>query len=266
MISGVMPPSRVVTRTLAPAWIRIFAISRSSRNAAQCSAVVPSPCEPSTSALCASRLFTAARSPRIAASDSRESPAAAARTAARMPLITVFPNMDRLPTLDRDDSVAVAERVDVHHQLVRQGQMNVRHRRAFLAADMLAALDAAALARQKHRYTLVIVNVGVAQRAAIHHNRVIEQVSVAVRRILELLEEVRNQTHVIAVQARELLHLGRRFAVMRAGMERRFDSALRPHPAADVARHLERRYARGFGHERQRLKIEHQIDMLFVIV
>src|SRR5579885_3758015 len=49
-------------------------------------------------------------------------------------------------------------------------------------------------------------------------------------------------------------------------MERRLDAALWPHTTAHVARHLERRHARGFRHERQRLEIKHQVDVLFVIV
>ncbi len=46
-------------------------------------------------------------------------------------------------------------------------------------------------------------------------------------------------------------------------MERHFHAAFGVDPLANVAAHLERRTARGVGHERQSLKIEHQFDVLF---
>ena len=84
MNSGVMPPSRVVTFTFAPAASSIFAVSRSSLKAAQCSAVLPSPCAPSMSTLSFKRDCTALRSPRIAASERRASLAKASADASKI--------------------------------------------------------------------------------------------------------------------------------------------------------------------------------------
>ena len=113
------------------------------------------------------------------------------------------------------------------------------------------------------RHALVIVDVRIAHRAAVHHHRMIQQIAVAIRGVLQLLQEVRQQADVIAVELREFGDLGGIFAVMRAGMERRLHAAFRPHAAADVAAHLECRDAGDVGHERQRLQIEHQLDVLF---
>ena len=46
---------------------------------------------------------------------------------------------------------------------------------------------------QEHRHALVVVDVGIAHRAAVQHHRMVQQIAVAVRRVLQLLEEIRQQ-------------------------------------------------------------------------
>ena len=114
------------------------------------------------------------------------------------------------------------------------------------------------------RHALVVVDVGIAHGAAVKHQRVVEQVAVAIGRVLQLVEEVGQQADVIAIELGELRDFRRGFAVVRAGMERRLDAALGPDAAAHVAAHLEGGDAGGLGHEGQGLQIEHQLDVLFV--
>ena len=55
------------------------------------------------------------------------------------------------------------------------------------------------MTHQQHRDAFVPVNVTVAHRAAVEDQRVIQQVPLAVRRVLQLVEEVRQHSKVIAV-------------------------------------------------------------------
>jgi hypothetical protein len=48
-----------------------------------------------------------------------------------------------LPPSDCYVPIAVADLFDIHSDLVQDGQQYVRHRRPFLATNMLAALDSA---------------------------------------------------------------------------------------------------------------------------
>ena len=63
----------------------------------------------------------------------------------------------------------------------------------------------------------------------------IQQVAVAVRRILQFFQEIGDQAYVVAVHLGEIRDLGRRLSVMRAGMERNFNAALGVDALADVA-------------------------------
>src|ERR1700730_261761 len=91
----------------------------------------------------------------------------------------------------------------------------------------------------------------------------VQQAAVAVGRVLQLFEEVRNQTDVVAGDLGEVGDLGRRLAVMRSRVERNLHAAFRVNALADVATHLEGGDAGGVGGEGQRLKIEHQLDVIF---
>ena len=59
-----------------------------------------------------------------------------------------------------------------------------------------------------HRQGIVIVLVSVAHAAAVQHNGVIEEIAVAIRRCLQLVDEVRQHLDMITVDQRESVHLG----------------------------------------------------------
>src|ERR1039457_3837859 len=63
--------------------------------------------------------------------------------------------------------------------------------------------------------SLVLVDVGVAHGAAIELHRMIELITVSVRRVLQLIQEVGDLAHVIQVEPRELRDLIRVLSVMR---------------------------------------------------
>ena len=70
---------------------------------------------------------------------------------------------------------------------------------------MHATLErAAGMPGEEERHALVIVQVRIAHRRAVHHQRVLEQVAVAFRRVLQLLEEIRNHADVVGVDRLEL--------------------------------------------------------------
>ena len=78
---------------------------------------------------------------------------------------------------------------------------------------------AAGVAGEEQRAALVVVHVRVAHRRAVDDQRVVEQVAVAVRRVLQLLEEVRQQADVVLVDLRELDDAILALAVVRRGVE-----------------------------------------------
>src|SRR4029079_14350677 len=144
--SGVAPASSA-TDGRAPARISRSAIARSSRCAAQCSAVAPSPAAAFTS-IAAGRAFSSARTDSaslfLTASIRRKSPGAAmarAVSAATTPANT---------TLQRqhariEASAAVANLVEMHVELVEERQVQVGQRHV-LEADVPAALQMAGAA------------------------------------------------------------------------------------------------------------------------
>ena len=82
---------------------------------------------------------------------------------------------------------------------------------------------------------------------------------------LQLLEQVREQRHVIRVDLRQLRELLRRVLVMRRRVMRLGDADLRIGPRAHLARELERDDARDVGLQREHLQVEHQLRVLFPI-
>src|SRR5579872_556021 len=198
MNSGVAAPKRVVALTFAPEASRSLASSTSSFWAAQCRAVLPSPCAPLTSALSWISRRTASRLPCWAASATRVSAAYVSAASPRISPASL--RIARPPDLlNRDLSGAVPDLVHVHADLANHRQQNIRHGRVVLAANMLPALDAAVgVAGQENRHALVIVRVGIAQRAAVQNQRMIQQVAVAVGRVLQFFQKIRDQADVIA--------------------------------------------------------------------
>src|SRR5207244_9918780 len=173
--------------------------------AAQWSAVIPSLCAALTSAPCFSSDRTASRSPCLAASATAGAGAAATTTAdahqtAASPIPIAAANLLRSISSSSGglrrfhDGVqiecrrAVAEGWGVDAQVVQHSQKRVRHRGAVGCPDVHVAFDLSArVARQEQRAALVVVDVRVAHRRSVHDEAVLEQVTVAVARVLQLL-------------------------------------------------------------------------------
>ena len=82
----------------------------------------------------------------------------------------------------------------------------VRHRRAVRRLDVQVALElAVGVAGEEQRAALVVVQVRVAHRRAVHDQRLVQQVAVAFLDALQLVQEVRQQADVVLVDLRELL-------------------------------------------------------------
>src|ERR1051325_12236230 len=103
------------------------------------------------------------------------------------------------------------------------------------------------------------MSVPVAHRTAVENHRMIQQVSVAIRRVLQFFQEVRNETNVITVELCEIRDSRRILAMMRTRVKRSLHATLRKHTLADVATNLERRHARRVSHKRERLQLKHQL-------
>ena len=148
-------------------------------------------------------------------------------------------------------------------ELVEHRQQQVRHVRVLREPQMPAALQLPGrAAREDDRQRAEVVLVAVAQRAAVEDQRVIEQRAVAVRRRLQLLEEVGELRHVVGVQLRELIHVAAVVRVMRQVVERIADARLREDGVAELAREHQRRDARDLRLEREHLQVEHQLQVL----
>src|SRR5690242_5265900 len=90
----------------------------------------------------------------------------------------------------------------------------------------------------------------------------IQYVTIAVRRMPEVLEKLSHLTDVVLIQSREFFDFFRSLAVMGKSMKRRANTASRVHPRAAVHSHFEGRHACDIGLESERLQVEHQLHML----
>ena len=91
-------------------------------------------------------------------------------------------------------------------QFLQRGQQQIRHRSVFWLHQMAITLYSAAGAASKHDgQRIVIVRVAITHATAINDQRVIQQRSVAIRRLAELVEEIREQSTVIFRTAKRAL-------------------------------------------------------------
>ena len=94
----------------------------------------------------------------------------------------------------------------VEPESAQHGQHRVRHRRTIRAFDVEVALEVAiAVASQKERTALVVVNVRVAHWRAVEDQRLFQEIRVALGCVTEPFEEVRDGADVVPVDLRELL-------------------------------------------------------------
>ena len=138
----------------------------------------------------------------------------------------------------------------------------MEHRRVRRVAQVAAALQLARRAAgEDDRQRIEVVLVAVAQAAAVEHHRVIEQRAVAVGRRLQLLEEVAEHLHVIAVDHGELVHVLALVRVVRRVVEALAHAARRVDRVAVLAREHQRRDARDLRLVGEHLQVEHQLDV-----
>ena len=166
--------------------------------------------------------------------------------------------------LNRQRRRAVTEMLFRASQLAQDRQQQVRHRRELLLPKVAVALKRAAGAPGQHdRQRIMVVRVAVAHAAAVEDQRVIQQRAVAVRQLCELVEEVREQARVIAVQHREARLVVLVVGMMREDVEGIADAALRIHGIAQFLRQHEGADAGDLRLPGQRQQVVHQLDVLF---
>src|SRR5262245_11636745 len=79
---------------------------------------------------------------------------------------------------------------------------------------------------QEHRNAFVVMQIRVAERRTVEDQRMVQQRAVTVRRFLQLIQEVRNHTHVVFVDLCKLRDSLLVLAVMRSSMEAAGHTAL----------------------------------------
>ena len=161
--------------------------------------------------------------------------------------------------LQRDRARGVAEQlVRMHAGPLQHRQKQVVHRRVLRVPQDLAALDAARAADQDERQVDVRVLVRVADAAAVEHERVVQQVAVAVGGRLQRLEEVGGQADVVLVDLVALLELQRVVLVVRHRVVGAVDAQLRIGTVGLLLAERQHENARDVRPERQRHQVEHQ--------
>ena len=109
---------------------------------------------------------------------------------------------------------------------------------------------------------LVAMLIRVPHVRAVEHQRMIEQRPVAVLRLRQPVHEVRQHGDVIAIQSGVFRLSLLVLTVMRAGMKRDRDAALRVRANGEVASEEHRGDAGDVRAERQREQVELQLDVL----
>ena len=196
--------------------------------AAQCSAVMPSPCAALTSAPCLQQRPHRGRIARLGGISDIGAGSMRNRQRRRLPpqltmkAAAIRASLHDWTTFRSIALGAVAELVDVDADALQRGQHGVGHRRAVVRLQVAIALQrAAGLAGEEQRAALVVVQVRIAHRRAVDDQRVVEHVAVAVRNLLQLVEQVRHQADVIGVDLLEVGDAILAIEVMRSGVERR---------------------------------------------
>ena len=171
-----------------------------------------------------------------------------------------------LSSLNRDLSGAIADLIQIHSDHAPDRQQDIRHRRAFFCTVCADCPSRSRWRGRRGRWAPVCGYARSNRPGGCHSRdqRVVEKVAVAVRRILQFLQGSRGtKADVVPVDLGEVGDARRTFPVMRRRVERSIHAASGIDSLAHVAAHLECRYARRVGHERQCLKIEHQLHVLF---
>src|SRR3954462_13848825 len=104
-----------------------------------------------------------------------------------------------------DPSGTVANLFGGYAHPIQQRQVEVRHRRVFGIDDVIVAAEAAAATDDEDGKVFVEMAIAVAQAAAVDDDRVVQQRTVSIRRLLELTDESREPLPVPRVPDRDLL-------------------------------------------------------------
>ena len=91
-------------------------------------------------------------------------------------------------------------------------------------------------ARNENRQRVVIVLIAIAHAAAVEDRGMVQQIAVAIGRLLELVEKVRKHLDVIAVDQREFIHIGADVGVVRCAVEAIANTAAGVSRPAGIAR------------------------------
>ena len=132
---------------------------------------------------------------------------------------------------------------------------------------MTVALHLPVRASGKHNWQIVVrVNVRFTQAAAERHERMIEQRAVAIGRVLQLFQQIREHRDVKLVDLHQLLEPLGVPLVMRDGMVPIGDPDFAVCAVAAVAAEHERGDARHVRLPGDDLHVEHQLRVLLVVV
>src|SRR5579883_2090307 len=166
----------------------------------------------------------------------------------------------------REHPGAVADLLDRRADLLHHRDQDVRVRRVLREMQVLAALDAAALADDDLRDRILVVPVAVRHVAAEEDDGVVEHRAVALLHRLQALRELRHAGRVVGLDAHELLERLLLLAMMRQRMEGLGDV----HHAVDAHRGLsgeaQRRHARLVRLPRERHHLELQVEQLREVI
>src|SRR5439155_16763362 len=133
-------------------------------------------------------------------------------------------------------SCAVAQLLRRHAEEVEHRELQVRQRRVFWIYEMAAALESArASADEQRRERTVGMAIAVADCSAVKNHHVIEQRSVAVWRIPELLQVIGEEFQVVLLNSGALRHFLRIVPVMCHRVMRLWNADLRVGPRTLLA-------------------------------
>ena len=171
-----------------------------------------------------------------------------------------------LQTLKRHHSRAVAERVHPDIQLIENRQQEIRHRRLGSVPKMTAPLQfARSPADNKQWKRFMVVLIAVAHRAAVQQDGMIEQVTVAIRRGLQLIEQIGEDADVVAIQNGKAVHVFTLVRMVRQRVERIANGAVGISGTAEFLRHEQGSYTRDIRLPGEHLQVEQQLDVGFKI-
>src|SRR6516162_4018811 len=120
-----------------------------------------------------------------------------------------------------DLAAAVGDALHLQARLVEDREVQIGNRRVFGKVDLLSALleRARAAADEDVRQRIIAVHVAVAHVGAVEQHRIVQERAFAVGRGGELLDEIPEPLHVIALDLHQLLEPVEVIGMMRQRME-----------------------------------------------